>query len=82
MAVAVGAGGRAFLLSPLGMLTYNGSCEAGIGLSKTRAHHPAAGHGRPGGWGGDDVEAARAQANETARTRGQGSYSALRLVGR
>jgi len=59
-----------FLLSPLGMPSYNGFCEAGIGSLKTRVHHLAARHGRPGGWSCDDVEAARVQANQTARSRG------------
>ena len=44
--------------------------EAGIGSVKTRAHHIAAAHGRPGEWTCDDVEAARMQANETGRPHG------------
>jgi transposase InsO family protein len=59
-----------FLLSPLGMPSYNGSCEAGIGSLKTRAHHLAARHGRPGQWSCDDVQAAGVQANQTARPWG------------
>jgi hypothetical protein len=43
--------GTSFLLSPLGRPSYSGSCEAGIGSWKTRVHHLAARHGRPGGWG-------------------------------
>lgn len=64
------AHGVALLLSPPGTPAYNGACEAGIGGLKTRAHHEAARHGRPGHWTCDDVEAARALANECARPRG------------
>jgi hypothetical protein len=46
---------------------YNGSCEAGIGSMKTRTHHESSRLGHPGEWSCDDVEAARLQANETAR---------------
>lgn len=58
------------LLSPPGYPCYNGSIEAGIGALKTRTHHEAARHERPGEWTCDDVEAARLQANYTARPRG------------
>ena len=58
------------LLSPPGYPCYNGSIEAGIGSLETRAHHEAARHERPGEWTCDDVEAARRQANYTARPRG------------
>jgi len=54
------------LLSPPGLPSYNGSCEAGVGSVKTRAHHESARHDRPGAWTCDDVEAARLQANQTA----------------
>lgn len=60
----------AHLRSPPETPEYNGSCEAGIGSMKTRTHHQAARHGRPGEWACDDVEAARLQANETARPWG------------
>jgi hypothetical protein len=56
-----------FLLSPLGMPSYNGSCEAGTGSLKTRVHHLAARHGRPGEWSCDDVEAAGVQPKHTPR---------------
>src|SRR5262249_51455063 len=49
---------------------YNGGCEAGIGSMKTRTHHQACRHGRPGAWTCEDAEAARLQANETARPWG------------
>jgi transposase InsO family protein len=55
------------LTSPPGTPRYNGACEAGIGGLKTRAHHIAARHGRPGAWTCDDVEAARLMANEMGR---------------
>ena len=57
------------MLSPPRTPQYNGAVEAGIGSIKTRAHHIAALHGRPGEWTCDDVEAARLLANSTARPR-------------
>lgn len=59
------------LLSPPATPEYNGACEAGVGSLKARAHHESARHGRPGEWTCDDVEAARAMANETARPWGR-----------
>jgi transposase InsO family protein len=59
------------LFSPPRLPRYNGSCEAGIGSMKTRTHHEAARLGRPGEWTCDDAEAARLQANETARPWGR-----------
>jgi transposase InsO family protein len=58
------------LFSPVRMPRYNGACEAGHGSLKTRTHYQAARHGRPGDWTTDDCEAARLQANETARPWG------------
>lgn len=58
------------LFSPVRMPRYNGACEAGNGSLKTRTHFEAARHGRPGDWTTDDCEAARLQANETARPWG------------
>jgi hypothetical protein len=58
------------LYSPPGLPAYNGSCEAGIGGLKNRAHLEAARQDRPGEWTCDDVEAARQLGNETARPRG------------
>jgi len=58
------------LRSPPDYPEYNGACEAGIGSMKTRTHHQAARGGRPGAWTCDDVEAARLEANETARPWG------------
>jgi hypothetical protein len=58
------------LFSPPGMPKYNGSIEAGIGSLKTRTENHAARHGRPGQWTWDDVEAARWEANATARPHG------------
>lgn len=60
------------LRSPPEWPQYNGACEAGIGSMKTRTHHQAAAAGRPGEWACDDAEAARRQANETARPWGAG----------
>jgi transposase InsO family protein len=62
--------GVAQLRSPPECPEYNGSCEAGIGSMKARTHHQAAGRGRSADWTCDDVEAARLQANETARPWG------------
>ena len=58
------------LFSPPGTPRYNGSCEAGIGSLKTRAHFESARNDRPGEWTCDDIEAARCQANDTARPGG------------
>jgi hypothetical protein len=58
------------LRSPPRTPRYNGSCEAGIGSMKARTHHEAARAGRPGEWTCDDAEAARLQANQTARPWG------------
>jgi hypothetical protein len=58
------------LLSPPDLPEYNGACEAGIGSMKTRTHHQAARYSRPAEWTCDDAEAARLEANETARPRG------------
>jgi hypothetical protein len=50
---------------------------------KTRTHHQAAEAGRPGEWTCDDAEAARLQANETARPWGaRGPTPAERWQGR
>jgi hypothetical protein len=59
------------LLSPPRTPQYNGAVEAGIGSIKTRTHHIATQHGRPGEWTCDDVEAARMLANATARPHGR-----------
>jgi transposase InsO family protein len=58
------------LFSPPRTPRYNGACEAGIGSMKARTHHQAARQGRPGEWTCDDAEAARREANETARPWG------------
>jgi hypothetical protein len=58
------------LRSPRECPEYNGSCEAGIGSMKTRTHHQAACRQRPGEWSCEDAEAARLQANQTARPWG------------
>lgn len=57
-----------FLRSPPGTPAYNGSCEAGGGSIKTRAHHIAAARGRETCWSLDDLTAARTSANETMRS--------------
>jgi len=58
------------LPSPPRWPQYNGSCEAGIGSMKIRTFHQAARRGCPVGWSLEDTEAARQQANETARPWG------------
>ncbi len=57
------------LRSPPGTPAYNGSCEAGVGSIKTRAHHIATAHGRVTRWSCDDVEAARLEANHAPGPR-------------
>jgi hypothetical protein len=58
------------LRSPPEWPEYNGACEAGIGSMKTRTHHESSRLGHPGEWTCEDVEAAKLQANETARPWG------------
>jgi transposase InsO family protein len=58
------------LFSPPRMPRYNGAIEAGIGSLKMRIQRLAAHQDRPGAWRCDDVEAARLEANATARPRG------------
>jgi transposase InsO family protein len=58
------------LFSPPRMPRYNGAIEAGIGSLKMRIHRLAAHQGHPGVWHGQDVEAARLEANATGRPRG------------
>lgn len=60
------------LRSPPEYPEFNGACEAGIGSMKTRTFHAAARHGRTFDWTCDDVEAARLQADQTARPWGAG----------
>ena len=66
----VGRHGVRILYSPPGTPSYNGSVEAGIGSLKVRALYEAARHDRPEHWTCDDIEAAREQANRTARPQG------------
>ena len=58
------------LFSPPRTPSYNGSIEAGIGALKIRTDAHAARHGHSGFWTGDDVAAARLEANAYARPRG------------
>jgi transposase InsO family protein len=58
------------LFSPPRAPSYNGSIEAGIGSMTSRTEQHAARHGRPGYWTSDDAEAARLEANATARPFG------------
>lgn len=62
--------GTTLLYSPPRLPEYNGSCEAGHGSIKTRAHHHAARRGHAEAWTCDDVEAARIETNATARPKG------------
>jgi transposase InsO family protein len=59
------------LFSPPDCPKYNGACEAGIGSVRTRTHHRAVRRGRPEEWTCDDAEAARLEANQTARPWGR-----------
>jgi transposase InsO family protein len=58
------------LFSPPYTPSYNGAIEAGIGSLKDRTDAQAARHGRPGFWTGDDIAAARLEANAYTRPRG------------
>jgi transposase InsO family protein len=75
------------LFSPPRMPRYNGAIEAGIGSLKTRTEQEATRHGRPTDWTWDDLEAARLQANATARPRGEAgptpdeAWTARRSIG-
>jgi transposase InsO family protein len=62
--------GVKMLFSPARTPSYNGSIEAGIGSLTTRTEQHAARHGHPGHWTWDDAEAARLEANATARPKG------------
>jgi transposase InsO family protein len=59
------------LFSPPRKPSYNGAIEAGIGSLTSRTEQHAARHGHPGHWTWDDVEAALAEANATARPFGE-----------
>lgn len=69
--------GTVLLYSPPRWPRYNGAIEASIGAISTRTHHAAADAGHPGEWSTDDVEAARVEANTTARRRQGQTRSAL-----
>lgn len=58
------------LFSPPRVPQYNGSIEAAVGSMKSRTEEYATRDGRPTQWTWHDTEAARAQANATARPRG------------
>jgi transposase InsO family protein len=58
------------LFSPPYTPQYNGAIEAGIGSLKTRTERHASRSGRPTEWNCDDVAAAQAEANATARPKG------------
>ena len=64
--------GIVLLDSPPRTPQYNGSIEAGMGSIKVRSRWQAVLQGHPGEWTCDDVQAAVAQANETALPRGLG----------
>jgi len=70
------------LLSPPRLPRYNGAVEAGNGSVKTRVRQEAARHGRIGCWTSDDLEAARLQANLTARPWGEWCPGQLLVNGR
>jgi transposase InsO family protein len=59
------------LFSPPYTPEYNGSIEAGIGSLKTRTERYATRAGHPTYWTSDDVAAAQAEANATARPHGE-----------
>jgi transposase InsO family protein len=59
--------GVVHLRSPHAWPQYNGACEAGIGVLKALTDTAAAGRGDPEYWSSDDLEEARARANELSR---------------
>jgi len=63
------------LFSPPRMPRYNGAIEAGIRSLTTRTDLHAARQGRPGFWSWEDTEAARQEANATARPQGENGPS-------
>src|SRR5262249_163030 len=63
------------LFSPPRMPRYNGAIEAGIGSLTTRTDRHAARQGHPGFWSWEDTEAARQEANATARPQGENGPS-------
>jgi transposase InsO family protein len=63
--------GMKLLFSPPHTPGYNGSIEAGIGSLKTRTQRYASRDGHPGYWTMDNVVAAQAEANATARPQGE-----------
>jgi putative transposase len=58
------------LFSPPGTPRYNGAIEAGIGSLKARTQTHALRQGRAQHWSADDVAAAQAEANASARPQG------------
>lgn len=63
--------GVEMLFSPPRTPRYNGAIEAGIGSLTSRTEQHAARRGHPGHWTWDDLEAARLEANATARPFGE-----------
>ncbi len=59
--------GVVHLRSPRAWPQYNGACEAGIGVLKALTDTAAASRGEPEYWTSDDLEEARARANELSR---------------
>jgi transposase InsO family protein len=57
------------LFSPPRTPAYNGAIEASIGSMKRRTQQRSATAGHPDWWGEADIEAARVEANQTARPR-------------
>lgn len=67
------------LFSPPYWPRYNGAVEAGIGALKGRTERQAVLAGRPGQWTWQDAEAARQEANATARPHGASGPAAEQL---
>lgn len=68
--------GVVHLRSPREWPQYNGACEAGIGVLKALTSTAAATRGEPDCWTSDDLEEARARANELSRRIGNRQVSA------
>jgi hypothetical protein len=69
--------GVVHLRSPRAWPQYNGACEAGIGLLRALSDAAAASRGDPDSWTMEDLEEARARANDLVR-RGDGPRATAR----
>lgn len=71
--------GIVHLRSPRAWPQYNGACEAGIGVLRALTDTAAASRGEPDYWTSEDLEEARARANDLLRRRGTKAFSARKM---